>query len=99
MSALSSFTLRKYIAALSVVALASAMTAAAATPGTLLWEAKPGPRDFGPPVEASGVVVTGNITGEGGLYAFSAETGKLLWKSRGGQSRGKLASDGQHLFA
>jgi len=95
----SRFTISGFSQVLAAIAVASALTAAAVPPGSLLWEAKPGARDLGPSVEAAGVVAVGNINSDGGLFAFSADSGKLLWKHRGEQVRGNLASDGQHLFA
>lgn len=49
----------------------------------LVWEARPGFRDFGRIVVADEVVLTGNVTGTGGTFAFSATTGKLLWRAPG----------------
>lgn len=71
---------------------------AAPPPGTVLWEARPGFRDFGDMTEVSGMLITGNITSEGGVIAFSADTGKQIWRVRGGQMRGRPVSDGQHVF-
>ncbi len=72
---------------------------AASTPGTVLWEARPGFRDFGGITEASGLAITGNITGDGGIFAFDAATGKLRWKNPVGQMRGGPATDGERIFA
>jgi outer membrane protein assembly factor BamB len=83
---------------LAAIALLPAVTAGAATPGSLLWEARPGARDLGPSVEAAGIVAVGNINSDGGVFAYSADSGKLLWKHRGEHTRGNLASDGQRLF-
>jgi outer membrane protein assembly factor BamB len=96
----------RLFARLLLFALASiAGTAIAGTPadalapGTLVWDAKAGPRDFGNLVEASGVLIAGNITGDGGLFAFNAATGKLLWSHRGEQQRGANLIEGQRVFS
>ncbi len=76
--------------------LLAALTSA---PGTLLWEVRPGGRDFGGLAESAGILTAGNITSVGGIFAFSADTGKLLWSHRGEQMRARTVSDGQHVFA
>ena len=58
----------RYAALLLLFALTS-------TPGTLLWEARPGGRDFGGFSESAGVLVVGNITSQGGIFAFNTDTG------------------------
>lgn len=68
-------------------------------PGTLLWEVKTGFRDGGGMVEVSGMVVTGNITSEGGVFAYAADTGKSIWRFKSGHMRGTPATDGQRIFA
>jgi hypothetical protein len=45
----------RYAALLLLFALTS-------TPGTLLWEARPGGHDFGGLSESAGVLIVGNIT-------------------------------------
>jgi len=69
------------------------------TPGTLLWEVRPGGRDFGGLAESSGILTAGNVTSLGGIFAFSADSGKLLWSHRGEQMRASTISDGQRTFA
>lgn len=64
----------------------------------VVWEAKPGFRDFGGMAVANGVVLTGNITGKGGTFAFDAATGKLLWRTPGFQMRNHPAIDGRAGF-
>ena len=73
--------------------------ASALAPGSLVWDAKVGPRDFGNLIEASGVLIAGNITSDGGLFAFNADTGKLLWSHRGEQQRGANLIEGQRVFS
>jgi hypothetical protein len=73
--------------------------AGALVPGTLVWDAKVGPRDFGNLIEASGVLIAGNITSDGGLFAFNSATGKLLWSHRGEQQRGANLIEGQRVFS
>jgi outer membrane protein assembly factor BamB len=63
------------------------------------WEAKPGFRDFGPMVQSGDVLVSGNITGRGGVFAFSAATGKPVWSLPGGQLHGDPAVDSQAVYA
>ena len=70
----------------------------AASPGSLIWEARPGFRDFGAMIESGGLVVTGNITGEGGIFAFDAATGALRWRFRGGQMLGYPVTDGEAVY-
>ena len=41
----------------------------------------------------------GNITSDGGLFAFNAATGKLLWSHRGEQQRGANLIEGQRVFS
>jgi len=53
------------------------------TPPSVAWEARPGFRDLGAIAAAGNVVVTVNTTGDGGVYAFSADSGRLLWRVRG----------------
>ena len=86
------------LASISGTALAGT-PAGALVPGTLVWDAKAGPRDFGNLVEASGVLIAGNITSDGGLFAFNAATGKLLWSHRGEQQRGANLIEGQRVFS
>lgn len=64
----------------------------------VVWEAKPGFRDFGGMAVGNGVVLTGNITGKGGTFGFDAATGKLLWRSPGHQVRNHPAIDGRAGF-
>jgi outer membrane protein assembly factor BamB len=73
--------------------------ALASPPGTLLWEARPGGRDFGGLSESAGILIAGNVTSQGGIFAFNADTGKLLWSHRGEQMRARTVSDGQRTFA
>lgn len=51
------------------------LASAFSIPGTLLWEVKSGFRDGGGMVEVTAMVVTENITSEGGVFAYSADTG------------------------
>jgi outer membrane protein assembly factor BamB len=88
-------TLRRSFFALTLFAAASI---AAQEPGALVWQASPGPRDLDTLVESSGVLVAGNINSLGGVYAFNAQTGKLLWKSTGDMATGPMAADGSRLF-
>ncbi|MDR3737918.1 MAG: PQQ-binding-like beta-propeller repeat protein [Terracidiphilus sp.] len=80
-------------------------TAVAATPAgplvpdSLVWDAKVGPRNFGNLIEASGILIAGKIIGDGGLFAFNADTGKLLWSHRGEQQRGANLIEGQRVFS
>ena len=74
--------MRKIVAGLSFGTVVATVLLAAA-PGSLIWEARPGPRDFGAMIESGGLVVTGNVTGEGGIFAFDAATGALRWRFRG----------------
>jgi outer membrane protein assembly factor BamB len=60
-----------------------------------LWEAAPGFRDFGAIAVSGGVVLTGNITGKGGTFAFDLQTGKLLWKLPGQMRNGPAAAAGR----
>src|SRR4051812_38661816 len=62
------------------------------------WEAKPGFRDFGQMAVSGDVVVTGNITSRGGVFAFSAATGKPLWSLPGGQLRGSPTVEGLSVY-
>ncbi|MGA9670611.1 MAG: PQQ-binding-like beta-propeller repeat protein [Terracidiphilus sp.] len=73
--------------------------ALASSPGTLLWEVRPGGRDFGGLAESSGILTAGNVTSQGGIFAFSANSGKLLWSHRGEQMHASTVSDGQRTFA
>jgi outer membrane protein assembly factor BamB len=82
----------RYAALLLLLAITSA-------PGTLLWEARPGGRDFGGLAESAGILTAGNITSQGGIFAFSSDSGKVLWSHRGEQLRGGTASDAQRVFA
>lgn len=82
----------RYAALLLLFALGTA-------PGTLVWEVKPGGRDFGGLAESAGILTAGNITSQGGIFAFNADSGKLLWSHRGEQMRASTVSDGQHVFA
>lgn len=78
-----------------VMAAAGAQTA----PGQeVLWEARPGFRDFGPMVAANGVVLTGNVTGRGATYAFDAATGKQLWRAAGTQMSAPV-TDGRAAYS
>ena len=70
----------------------------AASPGSLIWEARPGFRDFGAMIESGGLVFTGNITGEGGVFAFDAATGAPRWRFPGGQMLGYPVTDGEAVF-
>lgn len=62
------------------------------------WEARPGFRDFGRMVAAAGVVLTGNVNGAGGTFAFDAATGKLLWRAPGILITGPV-TDGRRGFS
>nr|AEQ20617.1 outer membrane assembly lipoprotein YfgL [uncultured bacterium CSLF43] len=89
--------MREIVAGLSFgVVMATVLLAAA--PGSLIWEARPGFRDFGAMIESEGLVVTGNITGEGGVFAFDATTGAPRWRFRGGQMLGYPVTDGEAVF-
>ncbi|MCL4797586.1 MAG: PQQ-binding-like beta-propeller repeat protein [Bryobacteraceae bacterium] len=63
----------------------------------IVWEARPGFRDFGKMVVAGGVVVSGNITGRGGTFGFDAGTGKLLWRAPGQMKSGPV-TDGRLVY-
>ncbi len=69
------------------------------TAGTLLWEARPGPRDLGGLAESAGILTAGNLDGTGAIFGFNADTGKLLWSHHGEPMRARSVSDGQHVFA
>jgi outer membrane protein assembly factor BamB len=49
-------------------------------------------------IESGGLVVTGNVTGEGGIFAFDAATGALRWRFRGGQMLGYPVTDGETVY-
>lgn len=57
------------------------------------WTAKPGFRDFGAIAVSVGVVISGNVSGKGGTYAFDEATGQKLW-SAPGHLKGGPAVDG-----
>lgn len=73
---------------LALVLLSPFSSSAALLPGELIWEAKTGFRDAGGMIESSGLVVTGNITGNGGgfekfpLHVMNAAGGRILWTHR-----------------
>lgn len=64
----------------------------------IVWEARPGFRDFGHLASAAGVIVSGNTSGKGGTFAFDAGTGKLLWASRGRHMKGEPFVDGESAW-
>ena len=64
----------------------------------MVWEARPGFRDFGHLASAAGVIVSGNTSGKGGTFAFDAGTGKLLWASRGRHVKGEPFVDGESAW-
>lgn len=68
-----------------------------ATP-KIAWQINPGYRDGGPMVLAGGVLITGNINGDGGTFGYDAATGKRLW-SVPGHLVGGLTVDGGSAYA
>jgi outer membrane protein assembly factor BamB len=71
--------------------------AAASATREASWETRTGFRDAGKIVAANGIVVTGNINGKGGTFAYDAATGKLLWQAPGHLRAGPV-TDGQRVF-
>ncbi len=67
-------------------------------PTAIAWEARSGFRDFGAMAFSKGVIVTGNITGDGGIFAYDATSGKLLWGTRGQAMRSAPAIDGDFAY-
>jgi len=61
------------------------------------WETRTGFRDAGKIVVAEGVVLTGNINGKGGTFAYDAATGKRLWQSPGHLRAGPV-TDGHRVY-
>ena len=61
------------------------------------WETRTGFRDAGKIVVANGVVVTGNINGKGGTFAYDAATGEQLWQAPGHLRAGPV-TDGQRVY-
>ena len=61
------------------------------------WETRTGFRDAGKIVVADGVVVTGNINGKGGTFAYDAATGKRLWQAAGHLKAGPV-TDGRRVY-
>jgi outer membrane protein assembly factor BamB len=62
-----------------------------------LWETSTRFRDAGKIVVANDIVVTGNINGKGGTFAYDAATGKLLWQAPGHLRAGPV-TDGQRVY-
>jgi len=62
------------------------------------WETQTGFRDAGKIVVADGVVVTGNINGKGGTFAYDAATGKRLWQAPGHLRAGPV-TDGRRVYS
>jgi outer membrane protein assembly factor BamB len=62
------------------------------------WETRTGFRDAGKIIVAEGVVVTGNINGKGGTFAYDAATGKRLWQAPG-HLRAGPATDGRQVYS
>jgi outer membrane protein assembly factor BamB len=54
-------------------------------------------RDSGALTVSGGVLVTGNINGNGGTFGYDASNGKLLWKLKG-HLRGEPAIDGNAAY-
>jgi len=76
------------------------MTAAAQTVAAnreARWETRTGFRDAGKIVVAEGVVVTGNINGKGGTFAYDAATGERLWQAPGHMRAGPV-TDGRRVY-
>lgn len=72
-----------------------AQTAGTHSPA-VLWQTKLGFRDWGGLALANGVIVGGNSTNKGGLYAVNASDGELRWKLTTSNSTGESpASDGK----
>jgi outer membrane protein assembly factor BamB len=61
------------------------------------WETRTGFRDAGKIVAAEGVVVTGNINGKGGTFAYDAATGERLWQAPGHMRAGPV-TDGRRVY-
>lgn len=81
-----------------MILLAGLLTALAATDPALVWEVRPGFRDFGRIVVAGDVVLTGNVTGTGGTWAFRASNGARLWHAPGVLVSGPV-TDGRAAFS
>jgi len=62
------------------------------------WETKAGYRDSAAIVMVSGVLVTGNTSGRGGVFGYDAATGKRLW-SIPRHIRGGPAADATAAYA
>ncbi len=78
---------------------ATTVTGNAATAPTrqATWDTQTGYRDAGKIIVADGVVVTGNISGKGGTYAYDAVTGKRLWQAPGHLRAGPV-TDGRRVY-
>lgn len=81
-----------------LVALMVVASATSAAAQDLLWESRPGFRDFGSFAVANGVVVSGAVSGGNGLVGIDAATGKVLWKGTQQLASGP-ASDGTRAYA
>ena len=76
----------------------SAAADAAGLPDTrAIWETPTGFRDAGRIVVSEGVVVTGNINGKGGTFAYDAVSGKRLWQAPGHLRAGPV-TDGRRVY-
>lgn len=69
------------------------------SPPRIVWEVKPPYRDSGALAvsTAAGILVTGNINGTGGTFAYDTRTGKKLW-SVPGHLRGDPAIEGGAVY-
>jgi outer membrane protein assembly factor BamB len=61
------------------------------------WDLKTPYRDSGALVASERVLITGNINGKGGTFAYDAGSGKKLW-SKPGQMRGAPTIDGGFVY-
>jgi outer membrane protein assembly factor BamB len=65
------------------------------TTPTVAWERTLGFRDWGAAVRAGDLVIAGNITGKGGLFAIDEATGTLRWRVDGARVSTTPVSDGR----
>lgn len=84
-----------FIALLGLMALT---TTAGVPAQELLWESRPGFRDFGQISVVNGVVVSGGISGQGHLLGMDAGSGRILWRTKEQMVSGP-DSDGRHVYA
>ncbi len=76
---------------------APAATQTASASREVSWETRTGFRDAGKILVTDGVVVTGNISGKGGTFAYDAATGKRLWQAPGHMRAGPV-TDGRRVY-